>query len=436
MGAKEMSWGDITEDRRHYHRLRPIDELEAAFPVNREIAQKSDYATLFEQFMDDLKKLPLDFGVDLYIASINSLMEKYTWCIPSSTYKTMPDIPLYDHSTTTAALAQVLAVYQKETDVACGSKTATEKKFLLVGGDLSGIQKYIFGIDKSHAAGVAKMFRARSFYIQMITHTVILQLLKKLELHPVAKIMDAGGRFILLVPATPRIKAVLETFETELQQWFYDEFNGVLSLNFSYQIAMTEDDLKQNRFSDYLDSFNDHLEERKLHKFDLLFAAGCSPVMEMKTSDYSPDGVCNLCQIQPANAEAAARYAQKNHGKQLSICSSCQSLIDDIGTKLPKNDYLILKDASLPETSLPLFGGLVMEFSNTPDREKHAGNVDILNLKQRGRFSYHAVAGHLPEISDGDILHWNQMKIISKKGDEWLYKDDLVETGNQKRFNC
>ncbi|MEA3465942.1 MAG: type III-A CRISPR-associated protein Cas10/Csm1, partial [Thermodesulfobacteriota bacterium] len=262
---KAMSWDDVDEADRHYHHLRPIDELEAAFPVKREIAQKTDYATLFEQFLDDLKNLPLDYGVNHYIASITSLLEKYTWCIPSSTYTTMPDIPLYDHSTTTAALAQALAIYQADTGIACGAKADTENKFLLVGGDLSGIQKYIFGIDKSHAAGVAKMFRARSFYIQMITHTVILNLLKKLELHQVAKIMDAGGRFILLVPATSRIKAVLETFELELQQWFYRQFNGVISLNFSYQIEMTEANLQQNRFSECLDRFNDHLEERKLH---------------------------------------------------------------------------------------------------------------------------------------------------------------------------
>jgi len=430
---EEMTWDDVTADKRHYHHLKAIDELEAAFPVKGEIAQKSDYATLFIQFLDALKELPLDFGINHYIASITSLLEKYTWCIPSSTYKSMPDIPLYDHSTTTAALAQVLAVYQEEREVACGEKTDSEKKFLLVGGDLSGIQKYIFGIDKSHAAGVAKMFRARSFYIQMITHSVILNLLKRLALHEVAKIMDAGGRFILLVPATPRVKAALKEFELELQQWFYTQFNGIISLNFSYQIEMTENDLKQNRFSHSLDLFNDHLEERKLHKFDLLFATGCSPVMPMESGDYSQNGVCSLCQIEPADTEAAIRYARKNHGKQLSICAACQSLIDDIGTNLPKKGYLILK-TSKASAPLPLFGNLAMEFIKTPDGKEHGNSIDILNLKQRGKFSYHAIAGHLPLISEGDISHWNQMQITRNQGNEIFYKDDLVEDGKPKTF--
>ncbi len=431
---KDTNWDDIPAEKRHYYPLQAIDELEAAFPLKREQANKSDYATLFQKFTADLEQLPLDFGIDHYIASITSLLEKYTWCIPSSTYKTMPDIPLYDHSTTTAALAQALAVYQAETGVACGAKQDSEHKFLLVGGDLSGIQKYIFGIDKSHAAGVAKMFRARSFYIQMITHTVILDILKKLELHQVAKIMDAGGRFILLVPATPRVKTTLKTLEYELQQWFYTQFNGIISLNFSYQIEMTEAELQQNKFKDCLDRFNDHLEERKLHKFDLLFANGCSPVIPMESSDYSQNGVCTLCQIQPANQEAATRYAQKNHGKQLTICTACQSLIDDVGTELPKKDYLLLQSAAPNSTALPLFGALEMKFVSSLDSKKHQDCVDILNLNQRGKFTYHAVAGHLPTIDDGDIANWDHLGITHKKDGENFYNDDLMEEGKPKTF--
>ena len=429
---KDMSWEKISEEKRHYYSLCPIDDLEAAFPVNRDEAGKIDYATLYRQFYADLQHLPLDFGVDYYIASITSLLEKYTWCIPSSTYRTMPDIPLYDHSTTTAALAQALAVYQEETNIAYGEKKESEKKFLLVGGDLSGIQKYIFGIDKSQASGVAKMFRARSFYIQMITHTVILDLLKKLELHPVAKIMDAGGRFILLVPATPRIKEALHDFEYELQQWFYTQFNGVVSLNFSCQVEMTEADLQQNKFRDGLDRFNDHLEERKLHKFDRLFAQGQSPVMA--SGDYSHNGVCQLCQIQPASVAAAQRYAQKNHDKDLAICPACQSLIDDIGTELPKKDYLIFQKSGTDTSPLPLFGGLQMEFVKLPEAKNHKNAVDILNLKQRGQFHYHAVAGHLPTISDGDISHWNHIGILNKRGTDYYYKDDLVAKDKPKTF--
>ena len=75
-----------------------------------------------------------------------------------------------------------------------------------------------------------------------------------------------------------------------------------------------------------------------------------------------------------------------------------------------------------------------MEFINKPDSKKHAGSIDILNLKQRGNFSYHAVAGHLPTISDGDISHWKHLNIIKEKGDSHYYKDDEVKVDNPKTF--
>jgi CRISPR-associated protein Csm1 len=226
---------------------------------------------------------------------------------------------------------------------------------------------------------------------------------------------------------------VLAEFELELQQWFYTQFNGIISLNFSYQSTMTEQELGQNRFSDCLDRFNDHLEQRKLQKFDLLFASGCSPVMAMDSADYSQNGVCHLCQIEPADTEAAIRYSHKNHGKQISICAACQSLIDDIGTNLPKKSYLILKPAAT-SAPLPLFGNLEMTFVDNVEPEKHADSVAILNLRQRGQFSYHAVAGYLPTVSGGDISHWNHIGILNKKGEDHYYKDDLIEAGKPKTF--
>ncbi|MEA3465355.1 MAG: hypothetical protein U9R29_05030, partial [Thermodesulfobacteriota bacterium] len=110
------------------------------------------------------------------------------------------------------------------------------------------------------------------------------------------------------------------------------------------------------------------------------------------------------------------------------------SLIDDIGTELPKRKYLILKSVA-SATPLPLFGGLEMKFIESLDGKKHADSVDILNLQQRGSFSYHAVAGHLPKITKDDIeYHWNQLDILRKDGDRHFYKDDEIKIDNPKTF--
>jgi len=154
----------------------------------------------------------------------------------------------------------------------------------------------------------------------------------------------------------------------------------------------------------------------------------------MNSEDYSENGVCNLCQMNPASSDAAARYAKKNHGKELSICAACQSLIDNVGTELPKKPFLIIETAATGSASLPLFGQLSMKFIAEPNAKKHRESVDILNLQKRGRFTYHAVAGHLPTITEDDIFKWDHIGVLNKKNHEFFYKEDAVEKDQPKTF--
>ena len=107
---------------------------------------------------------------------------------------------------------------------------------------------------------------------------VILAFLKRAELFPLARIIDAGGRFILLLPAVPRVEALLPAFADEVQAWFLDEFKGRLSLNLSHAVRMSEKDFELAVFSRRLDEFFDQLEARKMRKFSSLLEAGRSPV--------------------------------------------------------------------------------------------------------------------------------------------------------------
>ncbi len=66
-----------------------------------------------------------------------------------------------------------------------------QKPFLLVGGDLSGIQKYIYGII---ARGAAKNLKGRSFYLQLLIDNIVNFLIKELELFDANIIYKTGGR--------------------------------------------------------------------------------------------------------------------------------------------------------------------------------------------------------------------------------------------------
>lgn len=252
------------------YRLSPLDaEGEPIFP-RADSGGKEDYARLYAEFCEALKPIPLRLGVRHYLHSLATVLERFTWCIPSSTYGTRADISLYDHAATTAAIAQAL--------LAC---PAGKERFLLFGADLGGIQKFIFG-EAGHAdggdRGAGKLLRARSFLLQALSRSVWLVLLERLELSQAARIMDAGGRFVLLLPDTEAVRGALDRLETEVARWLLDAFQGSVRMTFA-RLPLEPDDLRRERFVTCFERFNDALEAAKLHPWQALFAEHVSPVL-------------------------------------------------------------------------------------------------------------------------------------------------------------
>ncbi|MEO0072805.1 MAG: HD domain-containing protein, partial [candidate division WOR-3 bacterium] len=61
---------------------------------------------LFTNEVNELKNKKLTFNA--YFTTLYYLLQKYTWCIPSAVYSSEPDISLFDHLKTTAAIAAVI----------------------------------------------------------------------------------------------------------------------------------------------------------------------------------------------------------------------------------------------------------------------------------------------------------------------------------------
>ena len=423
---------------------RPLDELQKArcyrlsplaeehFPVSLDKARDSGYAELFDSFCQGLAHLPLDMGMDHYISSLISLLEEYTWCIPSSTYKSLADISLFDHALTTAAIAQVLAAYHSHQGGMPGENAETATKFVLLGGDLSGIQRYIFELDKSHGSGVAKLFRARSFFLQALTRSVVLELLQRLDLMPIAKIMDAGGRFVLLLPATETVLSALEDFELDTQRYFFNRFQGELTLNLCWSTVLTESDFLLDRFQRHMDRFNDSLESRKLKKFDRLLEDGVNPVIDLDYGAYQ-DGDCPVCHVRPVDRDASER-TRGAFGVETDLCWECIEHIDHIGRRLPHAEFLVFDRES--SHGVNLFGDIVLHLEDRVNPSKHRRALDIVSIHQRGRFAYQPLATYLPTIRDQDLDVWREWGELTVDGDGrfWM-ADERIAEGETKTFN-
>jgi CRISPR-associated protein Csm1 len=113
---------------------------------------------LVENFANKAKQIKAKNFNELFNALL-SLIYQFCWAICADAREEIRDVSLYDHLKTTSALATCLYLFHLET--ASLSETAianeNEEKFLLIGGDLSGIQNYLYDIANINAKAVAKI---------------------------------------------------------------------------------------------------------------------------------------------------------------------------------------------------------------------------------------------------------------------------------------
>jgi CRISPR-associated protein Csm1 len=166
------------------------------------------------------------------VDQLDGLLARYTWSIPSAT-NAAPDVPLYDHLHTVGALAETLYRHYKQSGVDYDERAVRSEpqrpRLLLVGGDISGIQRYLF---RSRVAkGQARQLRARSFLLSVLTRAVASQFLKQLNLPHVCLISEAGGRFQFVAPHSAETERALASVKDVLTEAMLVDFLGEITLN-------------------------------------------------------------------------------------------------------------------------------------------------------------------------------------------------------------
>ena len=125
-------------------------------------------------------------------------------------------------------------------------KLDQEKEFALVSGDLSGIQDFILDLPHQQGKGIAKILRARSFYLSILCRVAGNLILNKLNLPVCCRILDAGGRFVLLVPNTKDSFDILSKAREQIDIWMMKTFQGKISLNISEMLQVGDKELKHS----------------------------------------------------------------------------------------------------------------------------------------------------------------------------------------------
>ncbi len=181
------------------HKLEDLHP-EKAFPFTED--PKSPHKDLTEEYQKLWKWFLAAWGSNRvsdpwgFINRAVGILEHFTWCIPSAT-NVFPDISLYDHLKTTAAITGCLV-----------ESAGSTEPFLLAATDFGGIQNYIYSI-RTGAGGLARRLRARSFFVALLSDSVCYRILRKLDLPISNCLMASGGKTYMLLPNTEKYRAVL-----------------------------------------------------------------------------------------------------------------------------------------------------------------------------------------------------------------------------------
>ena len=316
--------------------LAPLSP-ESIFPVKSSICEPADdqtgrkeYKILWEHF---LKALASDDGeeaiprshknnLSMWLDHFDSLWLTYSHAIPSATagkvdgkFINIPtDVSLYDHSRTTAALAVALwrwhssnqSVDMRAANTLKEGSEGDKEKFLLVQGDISGIQEFIFASGGSSQKFAAKLLRGRSFMASLMAECAALRILETLSLPPTSQVINAAGKFLILAPNTSDVIDNLVNLRSEINQWFLRTSQGRTGLTLAWIPASSNNfrrgATKNSDFSILMGRLFALLEKQKLQRMDLCNSFSTS-IFKNYLDAFEEKGECQLDEYNPAEID-------------------------------------------------------------------------------------------------------------------------------------
>lgn len=363
---------------------------------------QAEYRALWDAFLASLDAIPRAHrhSWPLWLDHFDTAWLSFTHAIPSATaFGVKPDVSLYDHSKSTAALATALWRWHAAaaaTDAAAASALQArsdwdEAKFLLIQGDFFGIQDFIFADGAESNRSAARLLRGRSFQVSLFSELAALRVLEACGLPSTSQITNAAGKFLIVAPNTADVRAALAALRTELDAWFLTHGFGQAGIGLVTRPASCNDFLK-GRFRSLIEALFADLEEAKLQRFDL---TGAAPAV--LNADY-PHGACPFNGRLPADSQGAAPLSRD----QIAL-----------GTQLARQDRLLvargtaaLHSGGLRQLEMPVFGY----------RVAFTGDEDL-----SGRFGELARQGQLvrcwdfslPETLDASLWHGYARRYIN-----------------------
>ena len=362
---KQRLWYLFDEKKRY-----KIDTLspENIFPHDNN-AITNEYNSLWDSFVSDMKKIQDKGNSSIDSFTIDYLMKKFTSFIPSSTsfkkgeYDAVKaNIPLYEHSKTTAIFASVIYKLQKQNNhniinyYKHKEHNINQNDMLLIAGDFFGIQKFIFNAVPSSKA--SKILRAKSAYIQILTKVIAFYIVEELGLSYQSIISTNAGKFEILGVNDDESKDKLKDIQKELDKFFIEKYFGETGIGVSFTECSLADFIVEGQYKTNLRKRVDKaVEKSKFQKFNLTESDAVLKV----DKGIDNQNLCPLCNKRKITDE---------------YCDDCNDFVR-IGQDLPKKQYMSISKKS---GQIKIFDNYYISFSSEVKRTDNAIAIcDISN---------------------------------------------------------
>ncbi len=312
-------------NREKAYRPVPLDFSQGLpIPGGVDSLGRSDYKPLIRNVWMNMMR------VEPRIDRLLPVLEKHLTFVSSVTAEGNV-ISLYDHMRMTSAIALAMFRARCTAENVKGGRCKGEKRFLLIEGDFSGIQDFIYGVT---GKGTLKYLRARSAYLELIGWDIVLEILRRLGLTRANVVFNAGGHFLIIGQNTENALGELESIRKHVVEWLYREFDGKLYLALEWE-AINGEELGRkngrNLFAEARRRLSKKLSVKKLRRFeevDGLF----SPSHGQKLVE------CPVCGREVREDELRPFGLGD---EELMVCGTCNELLQ-LGKELPKLRGFIL----------------------------------------------------------------------------------------------
>lgn len=316
---------------------------------------------------------------DISQISINQLLqileEGFSY-VPSSTNRAeVCDISLYVHSKITSAVASCMKLYFDEQQIQdykkycfnSGSKIfRNEKIYLLVSGDISGIQDFIYTIPSK---GALKTLRGRSLYIDLLLEEFIDEYLEQIGLSRANVLYSGGGHFYILAPNIEDTKKAIDKLQAKMNRWLMENIGINLYLAIGTAECSANNLMKSEAQGNLFAIVNKKLKDDKTIRYskdeDFL-----EYIFNVEKEEDTAKKECNICH------NLVDKLGKYNSDEEIA-CEFCLNLYK-LGQDILTQDLVFVISEEKIDGGIKIFGkdkDLYMYAVNIEDIDMFKGKI-------------------------------------------------------------